>query len=223
MQPFLPAVMADAVIDLSHWQSNADFARAREAGIAAAILKASEGSAGVDPRFAERGEEARQAGLLLGAYHFLDGSGGVAQADHFLATAVPRGASFDGLLLALDLEPDPAGPSATLDIAAAAAARIREKLDRWPVLYVGRPTLAEPHEVLARCPLWLPEYGAAPVCPPGWREWVLWQHTDGHLGVTPQPVPGIGACDRSRFAGSLDELRRWWPGAGSSDQKGEGP
>ena len=221
MQPFRPAVTVDAVIELSHWQRYVDFARAKEAGIAAAILKASEGVGGVDPRYAERAAAARQAGLLLGAYHFLDGSDGVAQAEHFLATA---GADGDcaGLLLALDFEPDPAGASATPDIAAAAAAHIRDRLGRWPVLYVGRSTLTEPHELLARCPLWLPEYGDRPVCPPGWRQWVLWQHTDGRLGASPQPVAGIGACDRSRFAGSLEELRRWWPGAGSPVQEGEG-
>jgi hypothetical protein len=24
------------------------------------------------------------------------------------------------------------------------------------------------------------------------------------------PVPGIGPCDRSKFAGTLDQLRGWW-------------
>ena len=29
----------------------------------------------------------------------------------------------------------------------------------------------------------------------------------------PRPVPGIGPCDRSRFAGTVDELKAWWPAA----------
>ncbi|HEV2303317.1 MAG TPA: glycoside hydrolase family 25 protein [Stellaceae bacterium] len=226
MGPFLPAVMADVVIDVSHWQAQVDFARLREAGIAAAILKASEGRGAVDPLYAERAAAARQAGLLLGAYHFLDHSDGAAQADHFLATAAPDGTPCADLFVALDLEPDPGGSSAAPEIAAAAAARIREKFGRWPVIYVGRWTIAAPNELLARCPLWLPEYGASPVCPPGWRQWVLWQHTDGQAGVSPQPVPGVGACDRSRFAGSLEQLRHWWPGAAADpawNQKGETP
>jgi hypothetical protein len=28
------------------------------------------------------------------------------------------------------------------------------------------------------------------------------------------PVPGIGPCDRSKFAGTVDQLRAWWPVAG---------
>ena len=226
MDPFLPAVMTDAVVDLSHWQRQVDFARARDAGIAAAILKASEGAAAVDPRYAERAAAAQETGLLVGAYHFLDASDGARQAEHFLATVAPAGGACDRLLLALDLEDVPDGAGATPDIAAAAALRLRAALGRWPVLYVGRSTLLEPQAVLARCPLWLPEYGAAPICPPGWREWVLWQHTDGRAGESPQPVPGIGACDRSRFAGTLEALRRWWPGgreASVSDPKGETP
>ena len=226
MAPFVPAVMADAVIDLSHWQKDVDFARVRGSGVAAAILKASEGSGAIDPVYAGRADAARRAGLLLGAYHFLDSTDGAAQADHFLATAVADGEPGTDLLVALDLEPDPEGESATPEIAAAAAQRIREKLGRWPVLYVGRWIIAEPHELLACCPLWLPEYGNAPVCPPGWREWVLWQHTDGRAGVSPQPVPGVGPCDRSRFAGSLEQLRQWWPGAAADParhQKGESP
>ena len=226
MAIFLPAVTADIVIDLSHWQREVDFARVRQAGIAAAILKASEGSGAVDPRYGERAAAARQAGLLLGAYHFLDDSDGAAQADNFLAAVAPGGGPCADLLVALDLEPDPGGAGATPENAAAAAARIRDRIGRWPVLYVGRWTIAAPHALLARCPLWLPEYGAAPVCPPGWRQWVLWQHTDGHAGVSPQPVPGVGPCDRSRFAGSPSQLRLWWPGIAAEpawNEKGEAP
>lgn len=205
--PYLPPVMTDCVVDLSHYQRSADFARARAAGIVGAILKASQGTGGLDPCFDGRADAAVGAGLLLGAYHFLDASDAVAQADHFLDTV---GEPYDSVLLALDLERDPGGRTATPDLAAAAASRIRDRLGRWPVLYVGRWTIPRPLPVLSQCPLWLPEYGADPICPPGWHGWHLWQHTDGHAGAMPQPVPGIGACDRSRFAGTAAQLAAWW-------------
>ena len=65
---------------------------------------------------------------------------------------------------------------------------------------------------LGRCPLWLAHYGdAAPEAPAPWRRWTLWQYTDGAQGPGPHRVPGIGACDRSRFEGTESELRSAWP------------
>lgn len=208
---YLPPVTADVVIDVSHHQKTIDFAAAKAAGIAAVILKASQGAGWVDPTFAERTEAAEGTGLLRGAYHFLDGSDPPAQADHFLDTV---SGCCPGGLLALDLERSPAGAGPTPERAAATAERIRERTGRWPVIYVGRWSLPAPHPVLARCPLWLPEYGGNPVCPPGWRRWHLWQHTDGRAGLAPQPVPGIGRCDRSRYAGPAADLARWWASSG---------
>ena len=118
------------------------------------------------------------------------------------------------MLLALDLECKPGGASATPDDAAVVAQRIRDRTGRWPIIYVGRWTLPRMHPLLAQCPLWLPEYGGAPVCPPGWLRWHLWQHTDGHAGPAPAPVPGIGACDRNRFAGPPEDVAVWWGRAG---------
>ena len=189
----------DGIVDLSHWNPEPlDFAAARAAGIAAAILKATQGADGIDPVFAARVAAARAAGLLVGAYHFLDAADPVAQAAHFLAVA--------GTLpvLALDLERDPSGPSTIPAQAAGAAARIATATGRPPLIYVGRWFPGLPQAALATCPLWLPEYGAAPVCPPGWRQWRLWQYTDR------AEVPGLGRVDRSRFAGDPAALAAWW-------------
>jgi hypothetical protein len=48
----------------------------------------------------------------------------------------------------------------------------------------------------------LAEYGNNPICPPGWSRWKLLQHTDVQVGSFVVPLPGIGPCDRSRFAGT---------------------
>ena len=52
--PYIPPVTSDVVIDLSHWQAPVDFARAKSAGIAAVILKATQGSHWIDATFAQR-------------------------------------------------------------------------------------------------------------------------------------------------------------------------
>jgi lysozyme len=207
--PYLPPVTSDVVIDLSHWQSPVDFQKAKAAGIVAVILKATQGSRWIDATFAPRFAAATAAGLLVGAYHFLDSSAPELQVKNFLLAA-------EGcLVLALDAEPNGVGGTVTVPQTAEAAARLHMATDRAPLIYINRYGSDErgtglPNSVLSRCPLWLPAYGPRPVCPLGWPNWKLWQYTDGRVGSDVVPVPGIGPCDRSRFAGTVAELAAWW-------------
>ena len=205
--PYLPAVTADVVIDISHYENvSQDFVTTAKARIAAVILKATQGTRFVDPTFLERVDEARKAGLLVGAYHFLDGSNPAEQTAHFLTVAASEGMVS---WLALDWEPYPQSQASVMQ-AATAAASIQAATGKWPVLYTDRYMLSAPNRTLSNCPLWLAEYGTRPICPPGFTKWRLWQHTDGRVGSAVVPVPGIGPCDRSRFAGTIGQLRAWW-------------
>ena len=205
--PYFPPVMSDVVIDISHYENvSQDFVITAKAGIAAVILKATQGTGFVDPTFLSRAAEARAAEVEVGAYHFLDGSNPAEQAAHFLTVAV-----FEGMVnwLALDWEPYPPSQANVMQ-AATAAASVQAATGKWPVLYTIRSMLSGPNKTLSNCPLWLAEYGTRPICPPGFTEWRLWQHTDGQVGSAVVPVPGIGPCDRSKFAGTIDQLRAWW-------------
>jgi lysozyme len=118
-------------------------------------------------------------------------------------------------LLALDAEANDIGGTVTVAQAAEAAARLQMATGHAPLVYISRYGPDEhgtgfPNGVLSRCPLWLPSYGSRPVCPAGWSNWKLWQYTDGRVGSDVVPVPGIGRCDRSRFAGTVAELAAWW-------------
>lgn len=203
--------MIDAVVDLSHWQSGPagpgsaiDFAAMRTAGTLAVILKATQGSSWIDATFVARSAAARAAGLLVGAYHFADGSDPAAQAAHFLTIAgiLPR--------LVIDVEPNGMGDTISIAQAAEIVARIHQANGRLPAVYIGRwgPTgdgAGLPNSVLSRCNLWLSAYSSHPIPPPGWDTWMLWQYTDAGI------VPGIGSpCDCSRFNGSSDDLAAWW-------------
>lgn len=102
----------------------------------------------------------------------------------------------------------------TLEEARAFVTLIHDRISKWPVLYAGH-ALKEmlngtPDALLANCPLWIAQYGPAPVLPVGWPEWKLWQWTDGSVGVKPQPVPGVGHCDRDRFAAAAGDLGAFW-------------
>src|SRR5262245_58225530 len=205
--PYLPSVTSDVVIDISHFENvSQDFVITDRAGIAAVILKATQGTQFIDPTFLPRVAEARAAGLLVGAYHFLDGSNPAEQAAHFLTVAASEGMVN---WLALDWEPYPVSQASVMQ-AATAAASVRAATGIWRVLYTIRSMLSAPNKTLSNCPLWLAEYGARPICPPGFAKWQLWQHTDGRVGSAVVPVPGIGPCDRSKFAGTVDQLKTWW-------------
>ena len=174
----------------------------------AVILKATQGIGFADPAFAPRVANARAAGLLVGAYHFMDAKSPCEQMANFLSVVGDAG----DILLVVDFEVyESSQPTAAQ--AAAAVMTVKSITGRLPVLYTGRYVLSAPNSMLSQCPLWLAEYGSRPVCPPGWSQWKLWQHTDGRVGSGPMTVPGIGACDRSRFAGTVDELKAWWPAA----------
>ena len=215
MNAYFPPTYTDCILDLSHNNSIPDplaaFATAAHDAddpITLIIHKATQGGGMVDVTYAPRHAAAKSAGLLWGAYHFCDGSDTVAQADHFLSVVGDP----TGVLLALDVERN--ASQATLGDAVFIASRIAHRIGRWPVIYTGRygplgNGSGLPNAILGRCPLWLPEYGNNPVCPDGWTEWAMWQHTDGHMGVDIADAPGIGPCDRSYFAGTADELKQW--------------
>ena len=112
--PYWPPVTSDVVVDLSHWQAPIDFVKAKAAGIVAVILKATQGSQWIDATFSERSADATAAGLLVGAYHFLDNSAPERQMENFLSMA-------EGCpVLALDAEQNEIGGTVTVPQAAEA-------------------------------------------------------------------------------------------------------
>lgn len=182
------------ILDISRYQDARgpiDWQRVAAAGIAAVYVKATEGTTYVNPSLAGDVAGARGAGFEVGAYHFLRGGDGSAQADHFLATV----AGLDLTLpAAVDVE---VGHSEMADIAVACAERLEEggaqvivyTYENFQVALAGRPELG------ARL-LWLARYSAHAPTPAGpWAGQPLgwWQYT------------GSGACDG--VVGPVDRSR----------------
>jgi lysozyme len=205
---------ANVVIDVSHHQERVDFERVRAAGIRGVIHKATEGFRFVDKKYATRRQQALDAGLLWGAYHFGVGGDGSDQADHFLETVTPT----PDTLLVLDYEPNFTGPTMTLDQAREFVSHIDDQAGRFPGFYSGHlikeqlGSVQSPDPVLSECFLWIAQYrGQKPInIPPTFRTWTFWQYTDGVHGNEPHRVDGVGLCDRDMFNGSLANLRRLW-------------
>src|SRR5215468_1919013 len=112
------ALGLDAVIDLSHNVSVADFHQVRRHNILAVIHKATEGGDWFDPSYAPRRRQAEQAGLLWGAYHFGTRQyPGQRQAQAFLSAVQPGPRT----VMALDLEPNDYNPRNTMTLPQAEA------------------------------------------------------------------------------------------------------
>jgi lysozyme len=202
--PALPAV--PPVIDLYHRNIVTDFARARAAGVRGIIHKASTGATGRDPRYAERREAARAAGLLWGAYHWGTARAAADQVDNFLAAAAPD----ETTLVALDY---PANQM-TLDDARDFLDRLHDRLGRRAVLYSGhliKETLGERADpFFGAHRLWLAQYGPRPAFQASWSRYWLWQYADGIATVPGIPGDTAGQVDRNQFGGTPEQLADEW-------------
>jgi lysozyme len=200
----------NAMIDTSHWDRDVDFEAVAQSGVLGVIQKATQGQLDVDPTYAGNRVKATQAGLLWGAYHFGTGDDGVRQAQHFLEVV----GDCENVLLALDFEQNPTGPSMDLEQARAFVTHIQAQTGRYPGLYGGSYLKsligAGSDPVLAQCWFWIAQYGPTPVVPPNWPTWTFWQYTDGAYGPQPHIVPGIGRSDRSFFNGPEQQFRKLW-------------
>ncbi|RNF83083.1 glycoside hydrolase family 25 protein [Montanilutibacter psychrotolerans] len=205
--------MLNAVIDISHHNQISSFDTVRQAGILGVIHKATQGSAYVDPTFADNRKRIQDAGLLFGAYHFGTAGDADAQAERLLAVA-----GTDALLV-LDFESNPQGGSMTLDEAEQFVHHIYHATGRYPGLYSGSTIkqalstagITGPSQTeLSKCWLWLAQYAATPLIPKAWSTWTLWQYTDGAAGNGPYEVSGVGRCDRDQFNGTADQLQAFW-------------
>lgn len=103
--------------DLSHWNAVSDANALRASGRVFASIKATDGAGGVDASYASKVAQLKQAGIVVGPYHFAEGGDPVAEANHF--KAVCGGELGSGhLLWMLDMEAAAARGSANSFIVA---------------------------------------------------------------------------------------------------------
>lgn len=145
------------VLDISHHQGTIDFGRVKRSGVEAVILKATQGTSFVDSKFKENLAMARAAGLEVGAYHFLDDSDPILQADHFLDTLRGASGSTPGsgatpgkLIICLDYEGN-GQDTPNAYILKRAIARIVQRKGRHPVLYGSDGSMLGPLLRSATC------------------------------------------------------------------------
>lgn len=201
-------------VDVSHLQGEIGWDQVGQAGKRFAIVKATEGTDFFDPNFVTNRKGARDAGIVVGAYHFA----------HFYEDAGPQaqwflehiGSTHGELPPAIDLEsggfdtnePIPA-PNDLVQWIHDFAAAVHKETGRHPMLYTD-PGFWEAYThdetAFAARHLWLARWAPSPdPLPGGWKTWTFWQYSEGH-------VPGIGKdpgeaqVDLDRFNGDDKDL-----------------
>lgn len=193
------AVVAGPIkgIDVSHHNGKVDWKKVKASGIDFVFLKATEGTTYTDPTFISNAFDAKAAGLLVGAYHFLsDGRSGKDQAAWFLHRT--SFADID-LPLVLDWERSNAKNEAKEFLT-----EIEKHTKRIPIIYGGHIIREENLDAsFLKYPLWLAQYGPrADKIPKPWKKYTIWQYSETGS------VAGIeGHCDLNVFDGTLDELK----------------
>ena len=197
-------------LDVSHHQGPIDWEAVADTGRFRFVwIKATEGGDFVDPRFREHWRGAREAGLVVGAYHFFTlCRPGRDQAENLLRElAAVGGARLDpSLPVAVDLElgGNCARRPSTAEVLAevhAFLATVARATGRKPVVY----TTYEFHRAYlvgawpTGHPLWIRSVFTRPAAEVDGEPWVIWQY------LPRGRVPGIeGVVDQNAFAGDAD-------------------
>jgi GH25 family lysozyme M1 (1,4-beta-N-acetylmuramidase) len=202
------------VVDIYRGDRVTSFKKAVDDGVVGVIHKATTGISGKDSEYAVRRTPAGKAGLLWGAYHWGTGGDVDKQIRNFLNVAEPDA----NTLVALDFEPTE-GNTMSLAQARAFLEGVASELGRKPVLYSGhliKDRLGSKKDAFfGSHRLWLAQYGPTPKTQASWKNYWIWQFTDGDVRPGPRGVAGIpgdskGRLDLNHYDGTDAQLRKEW-------------
>ena len=200
-------------IDVSKWQGDVDWQKARAAGTQFAFIKATEGGDHLDPKFLQNWYGTKAAGVPRGAYHMLYWCRPAHEQALWFILNVPYDP--DALPPVLDLEwnrhsrncPNRAPPDVALEKIKIMLDVMESHTGKRPIIYTDVSFYRDVLEgELKDYNFWLRSVAAEPQEIYGNRPWLFWQFTTtGH-------VSGIeGTVDRNAFNGSLGDWRQVLP------------
>ncbi|QWU13871.1 Lyzozyme M1 (1,4-beta-N-acetylmuramidase), GH25 family [Paenibacillus sophorae] len=196
-------------LDVSHHNGQIDWSQVADEGYHFVFIKASEGKSFRDNKFTDNLKGAREAGLLAGAYHFLDAvtpEDARLEADNF-ASAIEEAGGISELDMppVLDYENNPGklAPKEIRIVAQAFLNEIEALTGCRPIIYTGSVFASNFDSSFSGYKLWIAKYSSQPPLNiQAWDKWDIWQYTQ--TGT----VPGItGNVDLDWYNGSMEELR----------------
>lgn len=195
-------------IDVSHHQGDIDWEQLRNARVEGfplrfCVVKATEGKSYTDPDFADNFYQAREHGLVRGAYHFWNASSTARQQAYFFLSQVKL--DYGDLPPVLDVE-QKADSQQIVDFQREVLTWlhiVEDKYHKRPIIYTNHKFkinyLDAP--VFDAYPFWIAHYYVDSVAYSG--NWKFWQYTDnGRLPGIKTPV------DLNIYNGSGYDLQR---------------
>ncbi|KAF6572403.1 GH25 family lysozyme [Paenibacillus sp. SEL3] len=209
--PVAPVISSDGHaqgIDVSHYNGNIDWQQVAAAGKTFAFIKATEGTKYQDNQFLINVQGAREANILVGAYHFLNATtadGARQEAANFARALDSAGGRLD-LPPVMDYENNPKGltPAQINEVAHAFLDEMERLTGRQPIVYTGNVFASKFDPTFSMYKLWVARYSTTqkPTAVPAWNNWWAWQYS------STGSVPGIrGQVDLDEYNGTIDELR----------------
>ncbi len=196
-------------IDISHYQGDIDWELLRNAMIEKCpirfiLIKATEGTGSIDPKFVDNFTQAREYGYIRGAYHFWSNKSSAREQAYFFLNNVKL--AVGDLPPVLDVEHKPKDVSVEdfqRDILTWLHI-VEDKYHVKPILYTYykfKNTYLNT-EVFDDYPYWIAHYYVDEIEYNG--AWKFWQHTDAGR------LPGInGYVDFNIYNGSYYDLRKF--------------
>ncbi|MDR7300354.1 GH25 family lysozyme [Haloactinomyces albus] len=199
-------------IDVSNHNGSINWDKVADSGKEFAFVLATDGQSFTNPLFQQQFDGAKEADMLVGAYHFARPTGSaVAQADRLVNT---MGTTDDAKTLppVLDMEVSPSGGGCYGKTAGEMQGwmqtfldQVKDRTGEKGIVYANPSFWSQcmnGSDAFSDYPLWVAAYGVdSPSVPGGWNEYTFWQFTSkGH-------VPGInGYTDINEFRGSGEDL-----------------
>jgi len=195
-------------IDVSHWQGDIKWNLVKNDGFSFVFIKATEGVDYEDRCFSKNIKAAKEAGILVGAYHFCTPASvedAVNEAEHYIKVIKKYG-GFDILDLppVIDIEKNQGLTKQQISkIVSAWIEKVKEQAKVQPIIYSYTYFIRDYlDESLSDIPLWLARYDSKPPLNySGWKNWLFLQYTDKGQ------VNGIkGNVDLNQYSGPRSEL-----------------
>ena len=168
-------------LDISKWQGSIDFAKMKSRNVEGVIIKACQGVNYIDPNFETNYTNAKNNGLKVGAYIYLDFQYNAYE--HFSNLKnILRDKNLD-IPIALDCE-DQTGkkPDEVSNIILGLSNLIFQEYGKRPIIYTNQSwwnSNTVSMSIWNEHPLWIANWSKSffsPLMPRDWSKWVMWQH-----------------------------------------------
>lgn len=195
-------------LDLSHWNGNWDANKARAAGVAFVFVKASQ-ALWTDSFFIKHWHQARRAGILRSAYHYLDYTKPPRQQANYFADLLDANPGELPPVVDYEQTPDSKTTISPLNYLREFVEQLRAR-SYDPIIYTSPAfwkSYGSTDAYWAHYPLWIAHYTtqAKPSVLAPWKHWTFWQFTAKGDG-TKYGTDSFNV-DLNRFNGTLEQLQ----------------